>query len=448
MPKPKRPSTSTRTFGLYRRRPQGKGEPKRFVGAYILDMRIKDVPEFAGINKRIVKSTEVFPGDRDAERLVREMKAMVKELIRNRDADPLKRIQDGSLSIRSAYTKWKTGRLHLAYGFEGENLLKLWRDYYAKASYAPATQKSRKAMLDALVSHGLLTDENVVNDLPDVLAGARDHYARRKKHQQFNTIRFEAVAFAKGKLRVDDASPFLQAVRKSEPLKLVGRREHHPLDTPRALRSLLESLEARETIPTPARRSYQSAALFMCLHGLRRDEFDRQQFETDKHTGHLRIHGSKNDNAKRVVPRMMMLETGDLMPNPASLNRIFERMGSPVRCRDFRRTYSVWCERAGIPANRLRVYIGHAEMTMTQLYQRQKITREMLDDDRERFRQWFDEEFQKPAPEPREVKPIRASTLLGKPFPSSQTLKDLVRLVKSDQEVDKRGPPDGSEDEE
>lgn len=447
MSKPKRPSTTTRTFGLYRRRPQGKGEAKRNVGAFILDIRIKDVPEFAGIPKRIAKSTEVFPGDRGADQLVREMKAMVKELIRNRDAETLRRIQDGSLSVRSAYTKWKTGRLHLAYGFEGEKLLKLWREHYAKSPFALATKKSREGMLNAVVSHGLLTEDHVVNDLPEVIARVRDHYGQRKRSVQFNAFRFEAIAFAKRKLRVDDSSPFLHAIRKTEPLKLFDRRDHHPIDTPRALRQFIESIEARKTIPTPARRAYQSAVLFMCLHSLRPEEFSHRQFEIDKHTGHLRIHGSKNPNAKRIVPLMMKLETNDQLPRGTAMNAVFKRLGSPIRCRDFRRTFALWGEKAGLPANRLRVYMGHADTMMTHLYQRQKPTKEMLDEDRERFERWFNEEWTKPIKEAREVKPIRASSLIGKPFPSSQNLRALARSVQSEWESDKHGPSDGSEDE-
>lgn len=430
MSTPRRRATASPTPGLYRRRLRGKGPRSHEVGAYILDIRIKDVPEFAGITpKRIAKSTEVFPGERDAERKVEEMKMMVKELIHERDHDTLRKIQAGDLTLASAYTSWKSGRLHLAYGFQGEPLLKLWREHYEKSPVSEITRKSRKATLNALVTHGLITDQHVVNELPDLLARIRDHYQQTKRHVQFNNVRVEALAFAKRKLKVDITSPFVQALRKSEPLKLINRREHHPFENPREYVAFCRAIDSRFA-PTRVKRAYMSSALFMCLHGLRPDEFARQSFEIDAHTGHLRIKGTKNENAKRIVPLVAKLEVGEIPPLQM-MNRTFQNMGSPVRCRDFRRTYAVWCEKAGVSHSRLRTYMGHGETTMTGLYQRSRPTRQSLDEDSVLLAKWFDEEMKKPEKQDAKAKPLAASTIFGKPFPTQ--LADVVRTMNAEQ---------------
>lgn len=114
--------------GLYRRRKLGKSGKLRDTGAYIIDIKIKQVPELKGIKPpRIAKTTGVFPGDRNAETVVSEMKQMVKELIRERDAGTLRKIHSNALSLASAYKKWKTGRIHLAEGHEDKRVVKSWR---------------------------------------------------------------------------------------------------------------------------------------------------------------------------------------------------------------------------------------------------------------------------------------------------------------------------------
>ncbi|MCX5761741.1 MAG: hypothetical protein NTW72_09585, partial [Gemmatimonadetes bacterium] len=79
----------TMARGLYRRRKAAKNGKLRDAGAYIIDMRIKNAPEFAGMNLRLVKTTGVLPQSRNASAIVQEMKLMIKELIRDRDAKTL-----------------------------------------------------------------------------------------------------------------------------------------------------------------------------------------------------------------------------------------------------------------------------------------------------------------------------------------------------------------------
>ena len=356
-------------------------------------MQIKDVPDFAGIPTRLFKTTGVFPSQRNAATIVAEMKLMIKELISQRDAPTLKKIQDNKLSLASAYKKWKSGRIHLAEGFEDHRVLKLWREYYERGSHAKSTTANRLGVISSLVKKQLLTEQTIVNELPECLQRIRDHYESTKQASTFNTIRTEICAFLTKKLRMERDSLFVRDVMQIGPLKQGKQREHHPFFSPAECSEFLSNLSKR---PTAHLRLYESSVVFMCLHGLRPDEFASRKFDIDPKTTHLRVRGTKNPNATRIVPLMAQFRETK-MPKIGTLNSMFERMGSDVRCRDFRRTYSIWCEQAGIPASRVQSYMGHGDRTVTQTYQRNVPRLATLSEDHARLQGWLRTELAKPA---------------------------------------------------
>jgi hypothetical protein len=168
----------------------------RHVGAIVIDIHLTEkVSEFAGMQTRFVRTTEVYLGDKNAESKVKEMKLMIKELIRSRDVPTLKRIEDGSLSLASLYKWWREGRVHLAQGYEKYRVVQAWHDYYGNKRFAAKTRVNRRAIVAGLVSKGYLTSDTVVNELPAVLKKARNHYEAAKQPSAFNTIRIEMGAF-------------------------------------------------------------------------------------------------------------------------------------------------------------------------------------------------------------------------------------------------------------
>lgn len=381
--------------GLYRRRKAGKNGKLRDAGAYVIDMRIKNVPEFAGMDLRLAKTTGVFPGQRNAATIVSEMKLMVKELIRERDAPTLRKIQDGALTLPSAYRRWREGRIHLAEEYADRRVVKEWNKYLDDSGLALKTKENRRAVVAALVAKQLLTEQTVVNDLPGVVKKIHRHYSGTKQASAFNTIMIEIGAFLTKGLGMERSSQFVRDVLKVPRLKQETRRDPHPFYTPRECADFCAKLIKR---PTPNAQRYVESVLFMCMHGLRPDEFAGGRYMIDPETEHLRVSGTKNPNAKRLVPLSFAVPTF----NPFrvdTLNRTFERMGSPVRCRDFRRTFSIWCLVAGIPDNRIKAYMGHAGQNVTQGYQRTTPRQTMLDGDRDLLRSWYYGEMEK-APTP------------------------------------------------
>lgn len=385
------------TRGLYYRRKADRSGKLRNVGAAVIDMRIKDVPEFAGMNLRISKTSGVHRGQRNGETIVAEMKLMIKELIRDRNATALRKIQDGTLTLPSAYKRWREGRIHLAEEFADRRVVKEWLDYLKEAPLAEKTKANRRAVVAALKAKELLTDQTVVNDLPAVVKKIHRHYAATKQAPAFNTIMIELGAFLTKGLGMERNSQFVNDVLRVPRLKQETRRDPHPFHTPRECAEFCARLLRR---PTPHSQHYVESVLFMCMHGLRPDEFSGRRFLIDPETEHLRVRGTKNPNAKRLVPLTLALP--DFEPfRVDTLNRMFTRMKSPVRCRDFRRTFSIWCLQAGIPENRIRAYMGHAGQNVTQGYQRTVPRQAMLDADRDLLRAWYLKEMDR-APKPRE----------------------------------------------
>ena len=413
------------TRGLYRRKKRGKDGKPHDTGAYVIDMRIKRVPELAGIQTRLFKTTGVFPGVRNADTIVREMKLMIKELILNRDASTLKRIQDNKLSIASAYGKWKIGQIHLAQGYEDQPVVKLWRGYYKTAPLKDATKANRLAIVSSLLAKGYLTEQHVINNLPEILPRIHRHYKSTKQAVAFNSIRSELKSFLLSGLGMDAESPFMRAVLRTPVMPVVERRAHNPFYTPYECVQFCNEVRKRRTLEK--RELFAASVLFMCMHGLRPDEFEGRRFVVDTETEHLRILGTKNTNAKRVVPYFWEFGS-DAPPKVDTMNRAFKRMKSKTRCRDFRRTFAIWCEAAGIPSSRIRAYMGHAAQSVTQTYQQTRPRQAMLDEDRNTIQKWFDAEIAKAPVEREQVAPPTAFRALQRALsPSLEKVRANIR---------------------
>lgn len=419
-------------FGLYRQKQKNRltGEWEH-VGAYMLDVSIPEKlrPEL-GV-RRIKRSTGVLPGTRNAATVVKDMKTMVREIIQERDVDTLRKIAEQKLSLASAFAKWRTGRLHLAEPYEDLPVVKAWRDYLDASGLAVTTRENRHAVISALIRHHLLSETDVLGDLPERVEQWRKHYARTKQHSAFNQYRETALAFLKNGLRVDDESRLYRAVRRVRPLPQLLRKEHNPFLSPRDLYDFRDELRRRST---PNAKRFAASALFMAMHGLRPEEFARGLFRVDPGTGHLRIDGTKTQRAKRVVP--LLFDIPDFKPPKVdTLNRTFERMKVPVRCRDFRRTYAVWCGNAGILQTHIATYMGHGDATMTQRYQRVNPNKEMLDHDRAKLAAWVAKEVKAARKPDKKHEPVSAFRF--EVTSSTKNRKQLLQAIEEQKRADK-----------
>jgi len=353
--------------------------------------------------KRLQLTTSVFPDTKNAANILSGMKKMLKEMSREGDRDRLVGMKNGSLKLIDVYNHWLSGRERLLVGNEGNNLFEELKRYQNSGVHSNATNIRASATLAAWKKYSLLDDTSLVRELPAIVQRAQSFYKARKQHDMFNNARMYFLGFIKTQLQHSVDSPLYVAVKKIEQLRVTKRKDHNPFSTPRDLREVIQTIEGYQYLTDERKRLYIDCIMSMCFHPFRPSEFLELKWERDRSTGHLKILGTKTAQSNRIAPLLFYPAKyhsgqngiGDYRLSHISLNRQLQRLGLSVRTRDFRRTYSVWCEKAGIERSHLMRYLGHAGKTTTDIYQRRAITREELDADATKLRSWIDQEVNK-----------------------------------------------------
>jgi hypothetical protein len=381
------------------RSPSGK---LHAYGTLVLDMRLKKLKEFRGMSLRLKKATGIPASARNAVEIVKQMKLMIRELERKRDVMKLRAIQNGDLKLLSALVLWQEGRLDLAEAHGDKKILKHWRDYINTEIRREVTRRNRLVIVAALENHGFISGKNVLSELPSLLRKIHVHYKTQKQFVMFNTVRIELLLFLKKGLGLEDDSTLVLEIKKIPRLDVLEKRKHHPFLSPRDCRAFCSDVQSRKSVHA---EQYVETILFLCLHGLRPTELEK--IEIDPSTKHLKVTGTKNKNADRIVP--LVVRPDELPARPPkidTLNKLFERMGSPVRVRDFRRTYSRWTKESGISYLHYKVYLGHGNRSVTELYQEADPDQRALDEDADKLREWFEAELKKTPTKRETPKPV------------------------------------------
>lgn len=92
----------------------------------------------------------------------------------------------------------------------------------------------------------------------------------------------------------------------------------------------------------------------------------------------VHVEGTKRGGRRRDVPLV-------IAPVRATIvRRTFEnrlrRRSRALQVYDLRRTYANWMESAGIPRTRRRMYLGHGERDVTDLYERHEVAAFLVED--------------------------------------------------------------------
>jgi len=383
--------------GVHRNSRISKGRRVEY-GCY----RIQVMTRFAEC-KRLQLTTSIYPDTKNAAEILSGMKKMLKEMSREGDRDRLVGLKTGSLKLIDVYNAWLSGRERVLVGNEGKNLKKELLQYQKSGIHSAATNLRANATLVAWEKYKLLSDANVVRELPAIVQKAQIFYKARKQYDMFNNARIYFLGFIKTHLLHRRDSPLYVAVKQIEQLRVTKRKDHNPFSTPRDLREVIQTIEGYQYLTDERKRLYIDCIMSMCFHPFRPSEFLELKWERDRSTGHLKILGTKTAQSNRIAPLLFYPAKyhsgqngiGDYRLSHISLNRQLQRLGLSVRTRDFRRTYSVWCEKAGIERSHLMRYLGHAGKTTTDIYQRRAITREELDADATKLRSWIDQEVNK-----------------------------------------------------
>lgn len=277
----------------------------------------------------------------------RRLNTMLSRLYDAGRLDILRGVRDkrySPLEVHEFYQRHELDKLPTADTVAG--LSKAWEAWAADLDCSDAHRRS----LAQSLRHLKATDTHRVANLPSLVEAARKQL---KAHpQSFRLLRSAAQAFVRDTLK--RSHPLYREIAAVEPLKITPQRVKHPA-TPDELREITKDMDA-----AAADAVWTLATTGMRLNeywGDWEDSFDR-----------IIVHGTKTEGAERFVPRVQKPMQPSLTYKElrAALSEQSKGQMTPY---DLRRTYANWLEGAGIPRTRRRLYLGHGNADVTDLYE-------------------------------------------------------------------------------
>ena len=341
--------------------------------------------------KRLQLTTMIYPDTRNAATIIAEMKLMLKEMNRTSDVERFIQMRDRKLKLCDVYEAWKSGKVHLLAGNEGKLLLPEIEKYRVSGVHAEYSANTAKGWLATFQKKQFMNENSKIADLPQIVQKAQTHYALNKKHVMFNMSRKYFLGFVRKHCGHSTQSALYQSIQNIETLKVTTRRLHHPFASPRDVDALVAKIKSNSWITDEKKNMYSDTIQMLAFHPFRPSEFFQLNWERDKETGHLRIKGTKTEQSVRVVPALyysthyQKKTLGTYRLTDKALNNVLAPTGTLSRSRDFRRSWAIWAEKAGIVRSHIISYLGHKGRQMTDLYQERAITRMELDEDCKKF---------------------------------------------------------------
>ena len=326
------------------------------VGTFVIDRRFGPVG-------RILRASGTTQAD-----TFRAIQVALTELYRLGRLDLLRALRDGMLHPLELYEAFRSSRLdHLPTAEDMRSLLRAIDTWLPTAELRDITRRDYAQRLHRLMARA--PDAPLLH-LPMLLRDERQACQRADQRTTFNRIRAAAQAFVRDVLgpahrlysQVRAVRKLTETPRKGNPLTVDGVR---------ALGAVLEA--------------HTTALWALCLTGMRRSEYwGRWEASEDR----VYIHGTKTAAAERVVPLVFPIARAHTS-YWGFAQALRKQTSGFTRVHDLRKTFSHWCESAGIPRTRRRLYLGHGRRDVTDLYEEHDV-RAFLHVDGERLRQFID----------------------------------------------------------
>ena len=331
-------------------------------GTLILDVRVRGV----GRIKRASGTTDA--------KVLRHMKRDIEDLANDGRLDILRALRDGALTpmvLRDAVRRRAVDRLAL--GAVALPLSETWESWVERKICSAAHKRS----LAQSLRHLKATDHATVGDVATLLEEARERLSQTP--QSFRLCRAACQAFLKATLK--RSHPLYADVSAVEPLAVTPKRHKHPA-TPDELRRI-----ARRAVGAGVAEVIFTAA----LTGMRMNEL---WGDWERLADRVVIHGTKTRGADRVVPLVSVLLFRPTMSYKAFRLALGKASDGQMTPYDLRRTYANWLEAAGIPRTRRRLYLGHGNADVTDLYEWHQIE-QFLAEDAAKLRAFLDSSHEK-----------------------------------------------------
>lgn len=300
----------------------------------------------------------------------RRMIRMVKDLRSGNPPrlDVLRALRDGSVSFLVALDAYSRQALHeLPVGEAMPLVADAMKDWIAdvKSDYSP----EHAAAFETTRRYLKREDEAArVADLPRVLESLRKTLGK-KYPRSFNLARAHVLAFTRSTLK--RSHPIYGACLAVEE-RPVKRKTPKIRLTPDAIRGFFPNPGDH----TKKEGKVDTIAWSMVANGMGQKElWGPWEVERDR----VVIHGTKAGGRERMVPLVIAPATPPLSRD--RFEKLFrERMGAAFSPYHLRRTYIQWLEASGIPRTRRRLYAGHGEKDVTDLYEAHEITEYLVAD--------------------------------------------------------------------
>ena len=327
------------------------------MATFRIDKRFKGVGRIA-----------IFSGTND-KNVFNGILTMLSDLQERGRLDDLKAIQSRHVHPLTAYNTWKQGRLigvaSVAHITPLKETLEDWLKTY---KIAETTRVGYRTCINQLTK--LAKKNSTVADLPSVLVTYKRFCVKNGITKSFNQTRAVLMAYTRDMFSKN--SELYREIQAVDVIPHVKVRMNNPL-SPDEVRELVKDMKP------------EVAAMIwtMVLTGAGPKEYLKDGLIDVDHG--IQIQGQKNVNRNRLVPRVQAPAKPVLQYKRLSM--LVKAVREDVTCYDFRRTFAVWCEDAGILDSHVQSYMGHGG-NMTRLYQKQNMIK-FLAEDAEKLREYI-----------------------------------------------------------
>lgn len=300
--------------------------------------------------------------------------AMLTDLYEGGRRDVLISIRDGRLSILEVWEQFRLGRWDLIptreYLEPLDRALGAWVEEYE------CSDKHRKSLGDScsyLIAAAPKKARLV--DLPEAVRAFRKQTADRAR--TFNLARSAAQAFIRSTL--GRHSKIWQEIATTRTRRVVQKFHKNP-------QTVAGAMKIREQLEPNAAEIWWT----LCTTGMRPAELWGEWFvERDQ----VKILSAKRQGrVTRFVPLLVNPATPTMLPS--GFKSALDRLSVKVVPYDGRRSYANWLEAAGIPRTRRKLYLGHGQTDVTDLYEWHEV-RAFVADDRAKLLAYIGQERRK-----------------------------------------------------
>jgi integrase len=290
--------------------------------------------------------------------------------------DHLEQLKNRTVTPQYIVTVWKTGNpLDVTEDPEllARNAWSAFGKWIDETYHADTTKDAFQKRLRTWRQH--YSNDLTVSDLPERLRREKKRHQRNGTQPGFFLHRYALMQFAKAVTTKGKKSHLYNQFREVSDFSDNAKRRPHK-NRPFTVMELDKLLHLHDV---PER--YREWIWFACLTGMNPKEMHEDGWKVLQHPHpHIEVWGRKRSGRfQRVVPLIMEPPTSRMPGREmmATWMRKLER--SPY---DLRRTFAIWCSRAGLDRRHISSYLGHRDgVNMLDLYLRDDVLNRWIPED-------------------------------------------------------------------